>query len=221
MVDPQDANVVPNWRIDSWFPDIPEATRAVLKTYWDELIKANRLLNLIPIKSIANADAIHFADSILASRLIFADLKSKEIVDIGSGNGFPGLVFAILYPQVKMTLVDFDPKKCEFLNNIVGLVGLKNVEVQNVQIDKLPQGSVLNAMMRGVGSLTKTLILCRRLMHSPSNLYHVKSENWGMELADIPSQLCSTFEPSLLAEYRLPIGEQKYAVVKTIKIKQT
>lgn len=207
------------WRINSWFPELEGRINNKLKVYLDELIKANRTLNLISVKTITIADALHVADSINASRLIYDDSKPTEITDFGSGNGFPGIVFAILYPNVKVHLVDTDIRKCEFLTNVTKTLELKNVDVVCQNIERLGQGSVKFGMMRQVGTLTKSLLIARKSLQLSSVLYHIKTDNWGIELAEIPSQLCSTFEPSLLAEYKLPIGEIKFAIIKTVKIK--
>lgn len=208
------------WRIDQWFPDLAPDLRLRLKKYHEELLNQNKSLNLIGVKTIPMADAIHFADSILASRVISQDLKTKEVYDFGSGNGFPGIVFAMLLPQIKFYLVDADKRKCEFLVHVASLLGLKNVEVLNKNVESFPEGSIQTAISRGFAPISKSILLTRKIFPVGGVYYHLKGEEWASEIADIPTQLCSFWQPSLLGEYRLPVGEVKFAIVKTEKIEK-
>lgn len=207
------------WRIPEWFPDVPGDQLLKLKKYHDELLRFNRSLNLIGVKTIPVADAIHFADSIISARLIAKSGKIDELYDLGSGNGFPGLVFAILYPQTKVKLVDADTRKCEFLKHTASHIGLTNVEVLARQVETLPEKSINFAVSRGFASIPKAILVTRKLVKTGGAYFHLKSEEWAKEIADIPTQLCSFWLPSALGEYKLPIGEIKFAVVKTEKIK--
>lgn len=209
-----------HWRIDQWFPDIPAETRALLKKYHDELLRFNKTVNLIGIKTLPMADAIHFADSILATRIISQDLKFPEIYDFGSGNGFPGLIMAILMPDKKFHLVDADQRKAEFLKHMISFLGLKNVDVLIRQIESFQDKSIECAVARGFAPISKAILLGRRIFPVGGVFYHLKSEEWATEIADIPTQLCSFWLPSLTGEYKLPIGEVRFAVVKTEKIKE-
>ncbi len=207
------------WRVPEWFPDIPADQLLKLKKYHDELLRFNRSLNLIGVKTIPIADAIHFADSIISSRLIAKSGKVDELYDLGSGNGFPGLVYAILFPQTKVKLVDSDVRKCEFLKHTAASIGVTNVEVLARQVESLPEKSVKFAVSRGFASIPKSILITRKIVQTKGAYFHLKSEEWAKEIADIPTQLCSFWLPSALGEYKLPIGEIKFAVVKTEKIK--
>ncbi len=213
-----DALVV-NWRIDQWFPDLDENSKKKLKTYHDELLKFNKTVNLIGVKTIPMADAIHFADSILASRVIAKDLKHDEVYDFGSGNGFPGIVLAILYPNKKFHLVDTDQRKAEFLKHIISTLGLKNADVFIRPVEAFPDGAIACAVTRGFASLSKALLMTRKIFPVGGVFYHLKGEEWATEISEIPIQLCSFWQPALLGEYKLPVGEIKFAVVKTEKTK--
>lgn len=214
----QDAPTI-YWRIDEWFPDLSLETKVELKTYHEELLKYNRTISLISAKLVFVADALLFADSILASRAIVTNTVGiDKIYDFGSGSGFPGLVFAILYPKIQVVLVETDQKKCEFLNHMVSLLKLKNVTVENKSIEAFPENSIKFAMARGFANISRTLLMARKPMGKGSSLFHLKGEEWGMEVSEIPSQLCSLWSPSLVGEYKLPVGPVKFGVVKTEKI---
>jgi len=207
-----------HWRIDQWFPDLSPDIKTKLKKYHEELLRFNKTLNLIGVKTIPMADAIHFADSILASRLLEKDLKADEIYNLGASNGFPGVIMALLIPGKKFFLVESDGKKAEFIKHIIGLLGLKNVTVLIRSVEALPPESIKCAVSRGFAPLSKAMLMTRKIFPVGGVYYHLKGEEWATEIADIPTQLCSFWMPGLLGEYKLPVGEVKFAVVKTEKI---
>lgn len=209
----------PSWRIDSWYPDLDPKIQQKLKIYWDELSRANRTMTLIPVKTIPFADAIHFADSIIASRLIYShDPKMTELYDLASGNGFPGLVFAILYPQVKVVLVDTSERSCDFFKSVVAQCQLTNVEIKKTTIDQMPANSMKHCVTRGLASISKVILMVRKLVPIGGEVFHLKGETWPAEVGEIPTQLCSAWTPALVGEYKLPIGTMKFGVVKTTRI---
>lgn len=213
-----DAPPVIHWRIDKWYPDLSPEVRAKLKKFHDELVKFNRTLNLISVKTIPAADAIHFADSILASRAIAKRGPIAEIYDFGSGNGFPGLVYAAQNPSTKVHLVEVDGRKSEFLKHMISALALKNTTVHIQTVESLPDGSVPCAMSRGFAPIAKAILLARKTVRKGGIYYHLKSEEWATEVSQIPIQLCSYWTPSLVEEYKLPIGEIRFNVVQTLKV---
>lgn len=208
-----------HWRIDQWFPELSSDIRSNLKKYHEELLRFNKTVNLIGVKTIPMADAIHFADSILATRIIYQDLQHSEIHDFGSGNGFPGLVMALMYPDKRIHFLEMDVRKAEFIKHMISILGLKNCDVLVRSIEVFGEGEVKCAVSRGLSSLSKSILMARKAVPVGGTYYHLKGEEWATEIADIPTQLCSFWQPSLLGEYRLPIGEVRFAVVKTLKIK--
>ena len=81
--------------------------------YLDLLVETNKVMNLTAIRE---EDAIlekHFIDSLLLTKLIRED--EKNIIDVGTGAGFPGLVLSIVYPDKKFLLVDSVKKKISFI----------------------------------------------------------------------------------------------------------
>ncbi len=220
MSQPAEAPPSPiQWRLENWFSDLDKSVHANLKKFNDELIKANKAQSLVPAKTIPFADALHFADSIMAMKIIHSDNPGiDEIYDLGSGNGFPGLVGAILFPKVRHILVEIDEKKCEYLRHCIKTLGLTNVKVQAANIEALEPNSIKYGVCRGLFNISKAILMTRRSFMKDACLYHIKSENWSMEVAEIPTQLCSVWTPALVKEYKLPVGEIRFAVVKTDKI---
>ena len=122
------------------FTQVSRETITSLKKYEDTLIKANKTLNLIGNSTIKNIWSRHFLDSVQV--IDFIDENEKELIDLGSGAGFPGLVIAILAKDRKIPLnvklIEKSPKKASFLKEIINILNL-NAEVLNLNVLKLPK----------------------------------------------------------------------------------
>ena len=90
----------------------------------DELERWNRKFNLTAIRNRDEMVTGHIIDSLVARPL----LHGKNILDVGTGPGFPGLPLAICEPTRKFTLLDSNNKKIMFVQHVAGLLGLDNVE---------------------------------------------------------------------------------------------
>jgi 16S rRNA (guanine527-N7)-methyltransferase len=213
-----EAAITVNWRIPEWFPNLDAKHQEQLKALHGELLRFTKSVNLISVKTIANADAIHFADCILAADIISKAVKLDEIYDVGSGNGFPGLVFAILWPHVKIQMVEVDQRKAEYLKHCISFLGLTNANVLIRAVETLPEKSLQFAVSRGFASLAKSILSTRKVFKKGGMYFHLKGEEWANEIGSIPSQLCTFWSPSLVSEYKLPVGEITFAIVKTEKI---
>lgn len=206
------------FRVKEWFPDLSDEKIELLKLYNDEITKFSNTISLVSQKTLPFMDLIHFSDSIYASRMISLKYKIPQIYDIGSGNGFPGIVYAVLNPTTKVVLVDTDQRKSEFLKHVVATLKLTNASVVNDKIENVPERSIHYAISRGFASLTKSLITCRKSFPKNGIYFHMKGDSWATEISEMPAQICSYWAPELLGEYKLPGLEPKFVVVKTVKI---
>jgi 16S rRNA (guanine527-N7)-methyltransferase len=111
---------------------------ALLKRYEEELLEWNTRMNLTAIRDVAGIRTKHFLDSFTCS-LAWRDRPPESLIDIGTGAGFPGIPLKILYPTMRLTLVDSIGKKVEFCRHIVETLGLENVEVIQARAEELGQ----------------------------------------------------------------------------------
>ncbi len=105
--------------------------------YFHLLVEWNEKFNLTSITSEEDVIEKHFYDCLLASDPSLL-IKGKKVADLGSGAGFPGLVWAIAYDDVSFTLIEATKKKCTFLEEASKALNLKNVEVVNARAEELP-----------------------------------------------------------------------------------
>ena len=110
-----------------------------LDTYYHILKEENNKYNLT---RIIEEDAVylkHFYDSLTITKVI--DINNQSICDIGSGAGFPGLVLAICFPNTKLTLIESNGKKCNFLNIVKDKLNLTNVTILNARAEEFSKNN--------------------------------------------------------------------------------
>jgi 16S rRNA (guanine527-N7)-methyltransferase len=95
--------------------DVSRETISRLQAYHDLLVKWQKAINIVSPKTLDEVWSRHFADSAqLAERIP----QNAKVADLGSGGGFPGLVLAIMRPDLEIHLVESDLRKSEFLKNV-------------------------------------------------------------------------------------------------------
>jgi 16S rRNA (guanine527-N7)-methyltransferase len=106
--------------------------------YEKELLEWNQKFNLTAIRDAESIRTKHFLDS-FSCVLAWRVSPPNQLIDIGTGAGFPGLPIKILYPNLKLTLVESVGKKAMFCQHIVSVLGLEHVEVIQSRAEDLGQ----------------------------------------------------------------------------------
>ena len=134
--------------------DINDERSEKLKTYLNLIKIWQKKFNLISQKSFEFIWERHFLDSYQILKLIG---NKKRILDIGSGAGFPAIVCAICSNN-NFDLVEANKKKCNFLNEVKDIIGIKNIFIHHSRIENL---KIINNFdyisARAVTSLDKLL----------------------------------------------------------------
>ena len=109
-----------------------------LHTYEKELLEWNQKFNLTAIRDAESIRTKHFLDS-FSCVLAWKASPPNQLIDVGTGAGFPGIPLKILYPNLKLTLVESVGKKAMFCQHIVRVLGLEHVEVIQARAEDLGQ----------------------------------------------------------------------------------
>ena len=104
--------------------ELPEEIRQRLCDFGAAMVKQNEVMNLTAITEPAPVAKLHLLDSLTV--LCCADLKGKQIIDVGCGAGFPGVPLAIACPDAKITLLDSLAKRMNWLDTILPQLGVTN-----------------------------------------------------------------------------------------------
>lgn len=95
---------------------VSHETKARIEAYYDLLIKWQPAINLVAPSTLDSAWTRHFADSAQCAQYI--PHHTKILADLGSGGGFPGLIIAMMRPEIEVHLIESDERKAEFLRTV-------------------------------------------------------------------------------------------------------
>ncbi len=158
-----------------------EPLLAVLGRYLDILLRWNERINLTAVRDTEGIVERHFADSLAVIPHIPA--QAATLIDVGTGPGFPGAVVALARPDVAVTLVESNHKKCAFLETLRRELPLPRTVVRSQRVEDVlarPDFSPFDvAVSRATLDLPDWLQLGARLVGPKSGLV------LGMEGADL------------------------------------
>ena len=107
---------------------ITEESLEKLDKYYNLLVETNKYINLTAITKKEDVYLKHFYDSLTTIKAL--DLNQNiDICDLGTGAGFPGIVLKIVFPNIKLTLVDSLAKRCKFLEDVIKELNLSDTKV--------------------------------------------------------------------------------------------
>ena len=109
-----------------------------LAAYERELMEWNRKFNLTAIRDEESIRTKHYLDS-FSCVLAWKSTPPACLIDVGTGAGFPGIPLKILYPHMRLTLVESVGKKAMFCQHIVEMLGLEEVEVLQARAETVGQ----------------------------------------------------------------------------------
>ena len=152
--------------------------------YADLLKEWNEKMNLTAITEKEEVIEKHFYDCIIPAKAL--SFHNKKLLDIGSGAGFPGMVLAILFPDLEVTLVDATRKKFAFLEEVKNRLGLNNVifHVGRVEEMRKHRESYDVVTSRGFAALRILLEVAAPLVKVGGVILAMKSQKGAEELKE-------------------------------------
>lgn len=144
--------------------ELTDSQLNAFETYYDMLIERNKVMNLTAITEFDEVMNKHFLDSVYLFRSI--ELKADyKLIDIGTGAGFPGIPLKIVFPELKITLLDSLNKRVGFLNDVIDELNLNDIEAihgraEDIARDKAYRASYDIAVSRAVANLSTLSEYC-------------------------------------------------------------
>lgn len=174
---------------------VSHETLGKFKIYHDLLLKWQKHVNLIGPGTIDDIWARHFSDSLQISKFIPGP---ANILDFGSGAGFPGLALALHRPDLNIELVESDQKKAEFLKTVAHAVKIENVLIHNDRVENIVKkiNKIDFITARAFAPISKILELSAAAIKQFPDLKMIllKGENVDVEIAETKDKWQYSFE---------------------------
>lgn len=145
-----------------YFPQLTETQRAQFAALYDLYAEWNAKINVISRKDIENLYLHHVLHSLGIAKLI-AFKPGTDVLDVGTGGGFPGIPLAILLPECRFTLIDSIGKKIKVGTAVSEAIGLKNITLKHLRVQE-EKGKYDFVVSRAVMPLDELVPLVRKNM---------------------------------------------------------
>ena len=138
--------------IKKYFADFTETQLQQFAALKDLYTEWNEKINVISRKDMENFYEHHVLHS-LAITTQFDFSPGIEVMDLGTGGGFPGVPLAIFFPETKFHLVDSINKKLKVVNEVAAILELSNITTQHIRADEIKNKKFDVVISRAVASL--------------------------------------------------------------------
>ena len=194
-----------------------------LEKYYELLVEWNKVMNLTGITEKNQVYLKHFYDSATLASVIDFN-KEESLCDVGTGAGFPGIVIKILFPNLKVVLIDSLQKRVNFLNQVVKELDLKNIAVYHARAEEFAQNhreeyDVVTA--RAVASLPVLLEYCVPLVKVGKYFVPMKASIEEEMIISSNAIEVLKVEVEELKKFELPLEKSQRTILKLRKIEKT
>ena len=167
--------------------ELSQTQKEQFQTYYQLLVEWNEKMNLTSITEEHDVYLKHFYDSITPS--FYYDFDGElTICDVGAGAGFPSIPLKIVFPELKVTIVDSLNKRIQFLNHLAAELGLQDVSFVHDRAESYGKGAYRESYdivtARAVARLTVLSELCLPLVKKGGQFIALKSSKGEEELQE-------------------------------------
>lgn len=182
-----------------------------LDQFYNLLIEWNEKINLTRITKKEDVYLKHFYDSLTLAKVI--DLSTKEtLCDVGTGAGFPGIVLKIVYPNLKITLVDALQKRVNYLNAIIKELQLENIQAIHTRGEDLhDKYDVVTA--RAVANIEKLLKYTMHLVNNTGVFVAMKGNIDNELTPKIENKISKKYQILKIEKFELPIENSQRSLI--------
>ena len=173
----------------SWGLELPPDQVEALTRFNELLQRWNAVYNLTSVRDLDAALTTHVLDCLAAVpplRRQLVDVEGPAVLDVGSGGGLPGVVFAITNPAIRVVCVDAVGKKAAFVTQAAADLQLRNLTSVHRRVEALA-GSFDLIVSRAFASLAELVRLTDHLLSSSGLWMAMKGKEPSREIAELPN----------------------------------
>jgi 16S rRNA (guanine527-N7)-methyltransferase len=159
--------------------DVSAEAQQKLLAYLALLQKWNKVYNLTAVRDSSEMVKLHLLDSLS----VLPYIKVKNLLDVGSGAGLPGIVLAISLPSLQVTTIDTVQKKAIFMRQVKGELGLNNLQVVHARVENFKPVEKFEAIIsRAFSELALFVKLTKNLLAQNGQWLAMKGQMPNHEL---------------------------------------
>jgi len=177
-----------------------------LLDYLALLAKWNKVYNLTAVRDPKEMVTLHLLDSLS----VLSYVNGKNLLDVGSGGGLPGIVLAICLPEMQVTTIDTVQKKAIFMRQVKGELGLDNMQVINARVEEYEAEPFEMIISRAFSDLDLFMALSQHLLAEDGRWLAMKgvSPQQELEALKVKGKVYPLSVAGLEAERHLAIFEK-------------
>ena len=165
----------------------------------------NQFFNLTSINDKNEILEKYVYDSLIVTKAYY--FNNKKILDAGSGNGFPGILITILFPNSHITLVDSVYKKVSFLKETITILNLKNVDVIHCRVEELKENEKYDVVIsRALTQLRIYFELVADFVKIHGQIITLKGKNFENESKQSENAI-QKLKLSLISIQKMPLNQ--------------
>ncbi|MBR6137269.1 MAG: 16S rRNA (guanine(527)-N(7))-methyltransferase RsmG [Bacilli bacterium] len=182
-----------------------------LEKYYKLLIEWNEKINLTRITDKEDVYLKHYYDSLTLNKVV--NLKEvNTLCDVGTGAGFPGIVLKIVFPNLKVTLIDSLQKRVNYLNEVIKELKLENIEAIHARGEEY-KGSFDVVTSRAVANIEKLVGYTMHLV-SKDGVFVAMKGNIEEELTkEVENKLNKKYNIIKVEKFLLPIEQSNRSLI--------
>jgi len=182
-----------------------------LEKFYNLLINWNKKINLTRITTKEDVYLKHFFDSLTLIKVINLN-NIKTVCDVGTGAGFPGVILKIVFPKLKVTLIDSLQKRINYLNEVINELQLDNIEAIHIRGEEY-KGQYDLVTSRAVANI-ETLVKYTMHLVSRDGIFVAMKGDLNKELTEtVKKNLSKKYNIIKIEEFYLPKELSKRSLI--------
>lgn len=190
--------------------DVSAEAQQKLLAYLGMLQKWNKVYNLTAVRDPVDMVTLHLLDSLS----VLPYVKVKNLLDVGSGAGLPGIVLAICLPSLQVTTVDTVQKKAIFMRQVKGELGLHNLQVVHARVESFKPAEKFEVIIsRAFSELALFVRLTKNLLDQKGQWLAMKGQAPHHELETVEFESLNLKVQKIIPLTVAGLGAERHLVV--------